>query len=69
MSVCCSISRALPTEMFAAVVGMYMMSPSSNGGMNSDPRYLSGQKPTTVTASASSKVVLGRASTALSRGM
>ncbi|MNH08147.1 hypothetical protein D3C79_675550 [compost metagenome] len=69
LSVCCSISLALPTEMLAAVVGMYMMSPSSNGGMNSEPRYLSGQKPMTVTASASSKVVLGRASTALSSGI
>ncbi|MNU09360.1 hypothetical protein D3C72_2558760 [compost metagenome] len=52
----------------AAVVGIYMMSPSSSGGMNSEPRYLSGQKPATVTTAAMASVVFGRARTAFSSG-
>ncbi|MNQ99097.1 hypothetical protein D3C85_1148190 [compost metagenome] len=69
LSVCCKISRALPTEILAAVVGIYMMSPSSSGGINSEPRYLSGQKPATVTTAATIRVVFGRASTAPSSGI
>ncbi|MNC51246.1 hypothetical protein D3C75_1005310 [compost metagenome] len=53
----------------AAVVGIYMMSPSSSGGINSEPRYLSGQKPATVTTAATIRVVFGRASTAPSSGI
>ena len=41
-SVVCSSWRASPMEMPGLVVGMYIQSPSSSGGMNSLPSWLAG---------------------------
>ena len=43
LSVCCNSSRALPMDRPGRVVGMYIQSPSSSGGMNSLPSCAAGQ--------------------------
>ena len=51
-SVCCRISRALVMDRPGSVVGMYRMSPSLSGGMNSEPNWRSGTRVTANTAPA-----------------
>jgi len=69
LSVCCNNCCALPMDIPGKVVGIYMISPSFRSGINSEPSWVAGHIPTTISTADAANTSKGRWVTTLINGL